>query len=57
MSVGVHAVLSTATSARRANELTVSSVVAVFLCGVFAFIDLYATQPLLPLLAVARVSC
>src|SRR5271168_4736005 len=28
-----------------------SSVIAVFLCGVFAFIDLYATQPLLPLLA------
>jgi len=28
-----------------------SSVVAVCLCGVFAFIDLYATQPLLPLLA------
>src|SRR5277367_6773735 len=27
-----------------------SSVVAVCLCGVFAFIDLYATQPLLPLL-------
>ena len=28
-----------------------SSVVAVCLCGVFAFIDLYATQPLLPLFA------
>jgi MFS transporter, YNFM family, putative membrane transport protein len=27
-----------------------SSVLAVCLCGVFAFIDLYATQPLLPLL-------
>src|ERR1700761_2861469 len=26
-----------------------SSVLAVCLCGVFAFIDLYATQPLLPL--------
>jgi predicted MFS family arabinose efflux permease len=26
-------------------------IVAVFLCGVFAFLDLYATQPLLPLLA------
>src|ERR1700761_1779337 len=26
-----------------------SSVVAVCLCGIFAFIDLYATQPLLPL--------
>ena len=38
-------------SARKANNLTVSSVVAVSLCGVFAFIDLYATQPLLPLLA------
>ncbi len=25
-------------------------VIAVFLCGVFAFLDLYATQPLLPLL-------
>ena len=29
----------------------VFSVVAIVLCGVFAFIDLYATQPLLPLLA------
>jgi MFS transporter, YNFM family, putative membrane transport protein len=29
----------------------ISSVFAVFLCGVFAFIDLYATQPLLPLFA------
>jgi len=29
----------------------ISSVLAVFLCGVFAFIDLYATQPLLPLFA------
>jgi MFS transporter, YNFM family, putative membrane transport protein len=38
-------------SARKANNFTVSSVVAVSLCGVFAFIDLYATQPLLPLLA------
>jgi MFS transporter, YNFM family, putative membrane transport protein len=28
-----------------------SSIFAVCLCGVFAFIDLYATQPLLPLLA------
>jgi predicted MFS family arabinose efflux permease len=28
-----------------------SSVFAVFLCGVFAFIDLYCTQPLLPLLS------
>ncbi len=26
-------------------------ILAVFLCGVFAFVDLYATQPLLPLLA------
>ena len=26
-------------------------IVAVFLCGVFAFLDLYATQPLLPLFA------
>jgi YNFM family putative membrane transporter len=26
-------------------------VIAVFLCGVFAFLDLYATQPLLPLFA------
>lgn len=26
-------------------------VIAVFLCGVFAFLDLYCTQPLLPLLA------
>jgi MFS transporter, YNFM family, putative membrane transport protein len=34
-----------------ANQLTVSSVVAVSLCGLFAFIDLYVTQPLLPLLA------
>jgi YNFM family putative membrane transporter len=34
----------------RALELgPISSVVAVFLCGVFAFIDLYATQPLLPM--------
>jgi predicted MFS family arabinose efflux permease len=38
-------------SVRKASKLTVSSVVAVSLCGVFAFIDLYATQPLLPLLA------
>ena len=28
-----------------------SNVLAVFLCGTFAFIDLYCTQPLLPLLA------
>jgi YNFM family putative membrane transporter len=27
-----------------------SGVVAVFLCGLFAFLDLYATQPILPLL-------
>ena len=27
------------------------AIVAVFLCGLFAFIDLYATQPLLPLFA------
>jgi YNFM family putative membrane transporter len=38
-------------SARKANNLTASSVVAVSLCGVFAFIYLYATKPLLPLLA------
>lgn len=44
-------VSDTAMSVRRTNELTASSVVAVALCGVFAFIDLYATQPLLPLLA------
>jgi predicted MFS family arabinose efflux permease len=28
-----------------------SRIVAIFLCGVFAFLDLYCTQPLLPLLA------
>jgi predicted MFS family arabinose efflux permease len=27
------------------------AIVAVFLCGIFAFLDLYATQPILPLLA------
>ena len=34
---------------RKIDLSPLSSVLAVFLCGVFAFIDLYATQPLLPL--------
>jgi YNFM family putative membrane transporter len=36
---------------RELNLGPVSSIAAVCLCGVFAFIDLYATQPLLPMFA------
>ena len=38
-------------SARFPTLGSIGPVAAVFLCGLFAFLDLYATQPLLPLLA------
>jgi len=40
-----------ATGAQSSQIGPPSRVLAIFLCGVFAFLDLYCTQPLLPLLA------